>query len=55
VVSAVVNLATAFGMRTVAEGAEDNATVELLKNLGVNYVQGYIIGRPSPARDTLHE
>jgi PAS domain S-box-containing protein len=55
VVSAVVNLAKAFGMRTVAEGAEDDATVELLKNLGVNYVQGYIVGRPSPARDALHE
>jgi PAS domain S-box-containing protein len=55
VVSAVVNLAKAFGMRTVAEGAEDRATVELLKNLGVNYVQGYVIGRPSPARDSLFE
>ncbi len=55
VVSAVVNLAKAFGMHTVAEGAEDSATVELLKNLGVNYVQGYVIGRPSPARDTLQE
>lgn len=48
VVSAVVNLAKAFGMHTVAEGAEDDATVELLKNLGVNYVQGYVVGRPSP-------
>ena len=51
VVSAVVNLAKAFGMHTVAEGAEDGATVELLKSLGVNYVQGYIVGRPSLARE----
>jgi PAS domain S-box-containing protein len=55
VVSAVVNLATAFGMLTVAEGAEDDATLELLKKLGVNYVQGYVVGRPSPASDALHE
>jgi EAL domain-containing protein (putative c-di-GMP-specific phosphodiesterase class I) len=55
VVSAVVNLAKAFGMHTVAEGAEDDATVELLKNLGVNYVQGYVVGRPSPAREALQE
>ncbi len=53
VVSAVVNLATAFGMLTVAEGAEDDATLGLLKKLGVNYVQGYVVGRPSPARDAL--
>ena len=53
VVSAVVNLAKAFGMHTVAEGAEDDATVKLLKNLGVTYVQGYVVGRPSPARDAL--
>jgi EAL domain-containing protein (putative c-di-GMP-specific phosphodiesterase class I) len=54
VVSAVVNLATAFDMLTVAEGAEDDATL-LLKKLGVNYVQGYIVGRPSPASAALHE
>ena len=51
VVSAVVNLAKAFGMHTVAEGAEDGATVELLKSLGVNYVQGYVVGRPSLASE----
>ncbi len=55
VVSAVVNLAQAFGMRTVAEGAEDEATVELLRNLGVNSVQGYVVGRPSPASESLRE
>jgi PAS domain S-box-containing protein len=55
VVSAVVNLAKAFGMLTVAEGAEDNATLSVLKNLGVNYVQGYVVGRPSLASEALHK
>jgi EAL domain-containing protein (putative c-di-GMP-specific phosphodiesterase class I) len=55
VVSAVVNLAKAFGMLTVAEGAEDKATLSFLKNLGVNYVQGYVVGRPSLASEALHE
>ena len=36
VVSAVVSLAKAFAMQTVGEGAEDEATVELLKQLGVD-------------------
>ena len=53
VISAVVNLAQAFGMKTIAEGAEDDATLRLLKQLGVDHVQGFVIGRPSLARDAL--
>jgi EAL domain-containing protein (putative c-di-GMP-specific phosphodiesterase class I) len=48
VVSAVVNLAKAFGMLTIAEGAEDEATVRLLQELGVDHVQGFVVGRPLP-------
>jgi PAS domain S-box-containing protein len=53
VVSAVVNLAKAFSLQTVAEGAEDDATLELLKQLGVDLVQGYVIARPGPVAETL--
>jgi PAS domain S-box-containing protein len=53
VVSAVVNLAKAFSMQTVAEGAEDTATLELLAELGVDYVQGYVIARPAPVAEAL--
>ena len=53
VVSAVVDLAKAFSMRTVGEGAEDGATLELLKELGVDLVQGYVIARPGPVAEVL--
>jgi PAS domain S-box-containing protein len=53
VVSAVVSLAHAFKMRTVAEGAEDDATVSLLRELGVDMVQGYVVARPAPAESVL--
>ncbi len=53
VVAAVVNLARAFGMETVAEGAEDDASLRLLKELGVDHAQGYAIGRPMPANEAL--
>jgi EAL domain-containing protein (putative c-di-GMP-specific phosphodiesterase class I) len=33
-------------MKTVAEGVEDQATLELLRTLGVDLVQGYHIGYP---------
>lgn len=55
VVSAVVNLAKAFGMETIAEGAEDDGTVLLLKQLGVDHVQGYIVGHPRPVDDAFGE
>jgi PAS domain S-box-containing protein len=48
VVRAVVNLAQGFKIKTVAEGVEDEATLELLRDFGVDYAQGFHIGRPAP-------
>ncbi len=53
VVSAVVSLAKAFLMQTVAEGAEDVATLEVLRELGVDLVQGYVIAHPGPVSEVL--
>jgi EAL domain-containing protein (putative c-di-GMP-specific phosphodiesterase class I) len=46
VVKAIVNLAQGFGCQTIAEGIEDDATLLLLRNLGVDFAQGFFIGRP---------
>ncbi len=48
VVEAIVNLAHGFDLQTVAEGVEDEETLTLLRNLGVDYAQGYHLGRPGP-------
>jgi EAL domain-containing protein (putative c-di-GMP-specific phosphodiesterase class I) len=53
VVRAVVNLAQGFGQKTVAEGVEDAETLELLRVLGVDYAQGYHLGRPAPVSDVF--
>jgi EAL domain-containing protein (putative c-di-GMP-specific phosphodiesterase class I) len=53
VVRAVVNLARDFGHRTVAEGVEDDETLELLRGLGVDFAQGFGIGRPAPLDQVL--
>lgn len=55
VITAVVSLARAFGIRTVAEGVEDAETLELLAELGVDEAQGYFLGRPVPSEDMLRE
>ncbi len=49
IVEAIVELATNLGMKTIAEWAEDRATVESLARAGVDYVQGYAISKPQEA------
>jgi PAS domain S-box-containing protein len=48
VVKAIVNLAQGFERKTVAEGVETLATLDLLEDYGVDYAQGYAIARPAP-------
>jgi len=48
VVEAVVGLARGFGLQTVAEGVEDAEAYALLRELGVDFAQGYFIARPGP-------
>jgi EAL domain-containing protein (putative c-di-GMP-specific phosphodiesterase class I) len=50
VVKALVDVARGMGKETVAEYVGDLATLELLCDYGVDYAQGFAIGRPSPAR-----
>ena len=51
-VRAIVSIAAEFGLRTTAEGVEDIATRNRLVELGVDQLQGYLIGRPAPAMTT---
>ena len=46
IVEAIVELARNLGMQSIAEWAEDRATVEALWRIGVDYVQGYAVSRP---------
>lgn len=47
-VKAMVGLARALGKTTIAEYVNDEATVRILQAYGVDYAQGYYIGRPGP-------
>jgi EAL domain-containing protein (putative c-di-GMP-specific phosphodiesterase class I) len=48
VVEAVIGLAHVFNLQTVAEGVEDAETLALLRELGVDFAQGFYIARPGP-------
>jgi len=53
IVEAIVSLARNLGMKTIAEWAEDTATVQTLTEIGVDYVQGYAVARPQAPDDIL--
>jgi EAL domain-containing protein (putative c-di-GMP-specific phosphodiesterase class I) len=48
-IQAIVKIASAFKMNTVAEGVEDANTAVLLRQLGVNELQGYHFAKPMDA------
>jgi PAS domain S-box-containing protein len=47
-VRAIVGLADGFGYKTIAEGVEDAETLALLTDYGVDFAQGFYLGRPAP-------
>jgi|GEM_PF-530602 len=47
-VRAMVQVARGLGRMTIAESVEDGDTLLLLRDLGIDYAQGYHIGRPVP-------
>lgn len=49
VVRSTIELGHSLGLRVVAEGVEDEATLALLRQLGCDQAQGYFLSRPVPA------
>ncbi|GAB4350392.1 MAG: hypothetical protein Kow0073_04790 [Immundisolibacter sp.] len=48
IVQAMIDLGHALGLKVVAEGAQDEATLAILADLGCDIAQGYGIARPMP-------
>jgi EAL domain-containing protein (putative c-di-GMP-specific phosphodiesterase class I) len=51
--SAIVQLARAMKLKTVAECVESDAILEAVRGLGVEYGQGFSLGRPTPLQQVL--
>lgn len=47
-VKALIDLAQKFNLETVAEWVETQEEVDFLKGLGVDYLQGFHLGKPAP-------
>lgn len=49
VVKAVISMAKAVGIKTIAEGVETQEQLDILSSLGCDEVQGYLLGKPVPS------
>jgi EAL domain-containing protein (putative c-di-GMP-specific phosphodiesterase class I) len=45
-IGTLIDLAHSFGMRVIVEGVEKQEQLDVVKALGANEVQGYLMGRP---------
>ena len=50
-VEAINRVGHVMSLETIAEFVEDPATLALLRQIGVDYVQGYALGMPQPLDD----
>jgi EAL domain-containing protein (putative c-di-GMP-specific phosphodiesterase class I) len=52
-VQGIVSLAHGLGIRVTAEGVETQQQLDLVHHSGCDKVQGFLLGRPSPAEKAL--
>lgn len=53
VVDAIIQMAHRLKMKVVAEGVESAQQVELLKEMGCDYIQGYYYSKPLPITELI--
>jgi diguanylate cyclase (GGDEF)-like protein len=51
-VKSMIDIAHSLGKKTVAEFVERESTLELLRGYGVDFVQGYLVGKPQSGINT---
>lgn len=51
ITKAIIMMAQGMGLTTIAEGVEDTKQLNILRELGCDEIQGYIWGRPVPAKE----
>ena len=53
IVRSTITLAHSLDMKVIAEGVEDRATLDMLREMGCDMIQGYHLSKPLPLEDLL--
>jgi diguanylate cyclase (GGDEF)-like protein len=53
IVKSTIELGHNFQLRVIAEGVENEQSMELLREMGCDYMQGYYLARPMPLEDLI--
>jgi diguanylate cyclase (GGDEF)-like protein len=51
IAKAIVSLAQSFGLKTIAEGVESEDQKIIMREIGCDFIQGYLLGKPIPAKE----
>ncbi len=51
IVEGIVHIARSLGMKTIAEGVETQAHLDVLRDIGCDMVQGYYLAKPMPEEE----
>jgi EAL domain-containing protein (putative c-di-GMP-specific phosphodiesterase class I) len=51
IVQAIIMMSEGLGLRTIAEGVEEEAQMRILESLGCDEIQGYYYGKPVPPEE----
>ncbi|HEY8560407.1 MAG TPA: EAL domain-containing protein, partial [Pyrinomonadaceae bacterium] len=54
ILQTIISLAKNLKMRVIAEGIETDSQLKVLKNLGCDYGQGYLLAKPLP-KDAIED
>jgi len=52
-IEGIVSVAKKMGIKTLAEFVEDEEVLKVVKDLGIDYAQGYYFGKPEPLEEKL--
>jgi EAL domain-containing protein (putative c-di-GMP-specific phosphodiesterase class I) len=51
IVRSINDIGQVMGMRTIAEYVESERVAEKLREIGIDYYQGYFLGKPKPMEE----
>jgi diguanylate cyclase (GGDEF)-like protein len=52
-IEGIISVAKKMGIKTIAEFVENEEVLEVVKDLGIDYAQGYYFGKPEPLEEKL--